>query len=147
MYENIGSQEPQWIELDSILPRSQVPATILLSTEVQGISVFADPMLEKVFFNLLDNAIRHGGRVTGIRVSSRREGSDLVVVWEDNGIGITADEKDHIFERGFGKNTGLGMFLAREVLALTGITIAETGEQGKGARFEIVVPEGLWREL
>jgi signal transduction histidine kinase len=102
-------------------------------------------MLEKVFFNLLDNSIRHGEHVTEIRVSSHLSAGNLVVVWEDNGIGIAADEKERIFERGFGKNTGLGLFLVQEILSLTGITIAETGEPGKGARFEMSVPDGQYR--
>ena len=55
------------------------------------------------------------------------------------------DEKERIFERGYGKNTGLGQFLAREILAITGITIAENGEPGRGARFEITVPKGQYR--
>ncbi|MDD4136938.1 MAG: PAS domain S-box protein [Methanoregula sp.] len=145
IYENIGTHEPRWIALDEVMPRSQVPETMTLHAAVQGISVFADPMLEKVFFNLLDNSLRHGQRVTEIRVSSSRSGKDLVVVWEDNGIGIVSDEKDLIFERDFGKNTGLGMFLVREILSLTGITITETGTPGSGARFEIVVPDGAYR--
>ncbi len=39
-----------------------------------------------------------------------------------------------IFERDFGKNLGLELILAREILAITGISIQETGEAGKGAR-------------
>jgi signal transduction histidine kinase len=66
-------------------------------------------------------------------------------VWEDNGIGVADDEKDLIFERGFGKNTGLGLFLSREILSLTEITIRETGTPGKGVRFEITVPKGHYR--
>jgi len=120
------------------------PAGVVLRSEVQGISVYSDPMLEKVFSNLLDNSVRHGEGVTEIRVSSAVSGEDLVVVWEDDGIGIAEEEKEKIFERGYGKNTGLGMFLAREVLTLTGITIRETGLPGRGARFEIRVPAGKW---
>lgn len=145
VYENIGTHEPQWIDLDTVMPRTQVPATITFQTAVQGILVFSDPMLEKVFFNLLDNSIKHGEHVTEIRVSSCRSGEDLVIKWEDNGIGIAGDDKERIFERGFGKNTGLGMFLMREILSLTSITISETGAPGKGARFEIIVPKGAWR--
>ena len=83
--------------------------------------------------------------MTEINVLSHRSGKDLVVIWEDNGIGIAADEKERIFERGFGKNTGLGMFLVREILSLTGITIMETGVPGAGVRFEIMIPCGMWR--
>jgi PAS domain S-box-containing protein len=145
VYQNLGTQEPQWIDLDTIMPHLHVPAKISLSSDVQGVLVFADPMLEKVFFNLLDNSIRHGQRVTEIQVSSHQSGEDLVVVWEDNGIGIAENEKERIFERGFGKNTGLGMFLVREILSLTGIFIKETGVPGKGAQLEIRVPKGAYR--
>ncbi|MDD1715886.1 MAG: PAS domain S-box protein [Methanolinea sp.] len=145
IYQDLGTRKPQWIDLDTVIPNLQVPATIMVNTEVQGISVFADPMLEKVFSNLLDNSIRHGEHVTAIRVSSRMSGEERIVEWEDDGIGIAADEKERIFERGFGKNSGLGMFLTREILSLTGITIRETGEPGRGARFEICIPNGLSR--
>jgi signal transduction histidine kinase len=145
IYQDLGSKEPRWIALDTVMPRSHVPAMITLNAEVHGVEVFADPMLEKVFFNLLDNSIRHGEQVTEIRVASQKSGDDLLVIWEDNGIGVAADEKERIFERGFGKNTGLGMFLVREILSLTDITIKETGELGKGARFEICIPNKKYR--
>jgi len=102
-------------------------------------------MLEKVFANLLDNSVRHGEHVNEIRVSYRMDGTALVVVWEDNGTGIVASDKEKIFGRGYGKNTGMGLFLIREILALTGISIRETGVPGSGARFEILVPEGKYR--
>jgi PAS domain S-box-containing protein len=148
-YEMIGTGARIWQDLTSVINtagKGIIPEKIQVKNGLDPTTeVFADPMLEKVFFNLIDNAVRHGERVTEIRVSPRQSGKDLVVVWEDNGIGIAADEKEWIFERGFGKNTGLGMFLVREILSLTGITIAETGEPGVGARFEITVPHGSWR--
>lgn len=61
------------------------------------------------------------------------------------GNGVASGEKEKIFDRGFGKNTGLGLALSRENLATTGITIIENGEPGKGARFEIRVPKRMWR--
>lgn len=63
----------------------------------------------------------------------------------DNGAGISLEDKQHLFERGFGKNTGLGLFLSWEILSITGISIDETGTPGNGARFEIMVPEGAFR--
>ena len=60
-------------------------------------------------------------------------------------MGITDEDKKSLFLRGFGKNTGLGLFLSQEILAITGITITETGIPGKGARFEIAVPDGAFR--
>ncbi len=92
-------------------------------------------MVERVFYNLLDNSVRHGERVTEIMVSANQSGDALVIVWEDNGVGIPSNEKERIFDRGVGENTGLGMFLARDILSLTGLSIRETGEPGTGARF------------
>ncbi|MDD3858187.1 MAG: sensor histidine kinase, partial [Methanoculleus sp.] len=93
-------------------------------------------------FNLLENAVRHGRTVTEIRVTAVPDGGGARIVWEDNGVGVPGEHKERIFERGFGSHTGLGLFLVKEVLSITGITIRGTGEPGKGARFEMAVPEG-----
>ena len=69
----------------------------------------------------------------------------LTIVCEDDGIGITGEDKKHLFSRGYGKKTGLGLFLSREILAITGITITENGIPGNGARFEISVPKSVYR--
>ncbi|MDD1725053.1 MAG: ATP-binding protein, partial [Methanospirillum sp.] len=63
----------------------------------------------------------------------------------DDGDGIPLEEKDLIFGHGYGKNTGVGLFLTREILSITGLSIRECGEPGKGARFEILVPPGKYR--
>jgi signal transduction histidine kinase len=100
-----------------------------------------------VFFNLFDNALRYRGtKMTRITLSAEKSENALLIVCEDDGDGVAADEKEKIFERGFGKNTGLGLFLVRDILSLNGITIRETGMPGKGARFEILVPPGGWRK-
>lgn len=145
IYQNLGAHEPQWQKLDRVIPLSQVSSHITLTVEVNGVEVYADPMLEKVFYNLLDNTVRHGLTVTIIRVFYSDSQDGLTIIYEDNGIGIPTDEKKRIFERGYGKNTGLGLFLAREILAITGMTIRETGVPEKGARFEINVPKGKYR--
>jgi PAS domain S-box-containing protein len=150
-YEKIGVHAPVWKELREVVEEAVkgiLPAQIALKNDIPaGTMVFADPLMVKVFFNLIDNSVRHGERVTEIRASCHRSGNDLVVVWEDNGVGIPGKEKDRIFEKGFGKHTGLGMFLGREILSLTGITITETGAPGTGARFEMVVPKGAFRTV
>ena len=64
---------------------------------------------------------------------------------EVNSVGIPVGRKEKIIDHGFGKNTGLGIALSREILDITGITMRETGEPGKGARFEMTVPKGAWR--
>lgn len=145
IYQNIGTIEPQWLQIYTILPWSSVPAGVSMTAEVDRLSIFADPMFERVFFNLLDNSIRHGEHVSEIQVSMYQSARSMILTWEDNGIGIPPDRKEMIFERDYGENTGLGLFLTREILSLTGISIHETGVYGNGARFEMEIPEGGFR--
>jgi PAS domain S-box-containing protein len=145
VYQDLGSHGPAWNDVSTIIPHSQVPSHILFEADVEDLEVYADPMLGKVFVNLVDNTLRHAGEVSAIRVTCSRDKTGAVIVYEDNGTGIPTEEKEYIFERGYGKNTGLGLFLAREILAITGISIAETGKPGTGARFELHVPEGRFR--
>ena len=98
-----------------------------------------------MFYNLIDNSLRYGGEpLTTIQVLAREDENGLVIMFEDDGIGITRKDKSRIFDRGVGQNTGLGLFLVREILSITMITIDETGEAGCGARFEIRVPRGRY---
>jgi PAS domain S-box-containing protein len=145
VYEELGTHEPQWQDLNTVIPWSHVPAEISLDADVQGVEVYADVMLEKVFYNLLDNALRHGEKVSAISIYYQQASDSLTIIWEDNGVGIPLEEKDRICERGFGKNNGFGLFLSCEIAAITGLTIRETGEPGNGARFEINVPKGAFR--
>jgi signal transduction histidine kinase len=122
------------------------PPNIRITNDIPpGTLIYADPLIGRVFFNLVDNAMRHAGKITMIRFWVEESGDGAIIFCEDDGNGIAAEEKQKIFDRGFGRNTGLGLFLSREILAITGITIRETGEPGKGARFEIAVPKGSWR--
>jgi signal transduction histidine kinase len=50
-----------------------------------------------------------------------------------------------LFRRGAGRNTGFGLFLCKEILDLTRITITEIGEPGEGAKFLMRVPKGIYR--
>jgi signal transduction histidine kinase len=148
-YEEIGVRAPEWqdirVHIDALRPLLP-PGEISLSVAVEGLEVFADPLLGKVFENLIDNSRRHGERVRHISFFTLQYGLDyLAVVYEDDGVGVHEDEKERIFEKGFGKNTGLGLFLTREILSITGLTIKETGVYGRGVRFEILVPKGKYR--
>ena len=144
MYQDLGLKDPLWQDLRRLVDRA-APKTIQFTNDCQRLEIFSDPMLENVFVNLFDNAIRHGEHVTCISVWCKEVENGIVIVIEDNGAGVPLDLKAKIFDKGFGKHTGFGLFLAREVLAITGISIHETGVHGKGARFEIAVPDGMFR--
>jgi len=148
-YQELGVKAPGWQNVQATIMKAAAALpmrNVLIDVDCANIEVFADPLFEKVFYNLIDNSLRYGGdRMTTIHVSSHDTGEGLVIAFEDNGEGISADDKKHLFERGFGKNTGLGLFLVREILSITRLSIAETGESGKGAQFEISVPKGAFR--
>jgi PAS domain S-box-containing protein len=148
-YQNIGVNAPIWQNVNASISRAvaSLPMrNVRLDLDCTDHEVLADQLLEKVFYNLIDNAIRHGGKkLSTIRFLSHESDRGMIIVCEDDGVGISRKEKEHLFERGFGKHTGLGLNLVREILSITGITISEIGEYGKGVRFEILVPKGKYR--
>ncbi len=147
-YQDIGVRAPEWqdVRLTIIRAAAQLPLrAVSLTVQFEGISVFADPLIEKVFYNLMENAVRHGEHVTAITYTAMENEEGLAIIYDDDGVGIPQENKEKIFIRGFGRHTGLGLFLIREILSITGMTIAETGEFGKGARFEIRVNKNGYR--
>ncbi|MCK9581315.1 MAG: PAS domain-containing sensor histidine kinase [Methanoregula sp.] len=147
-YQNIGSTAPSWQEVSVIVNRAKndiSPTGIRIELDVDEIEIYTDLLVGKVFMNLIDNTVRHGEHATLIRISYQYENEDLVLVYEDNGVGIPDAVKKKIFKREFYRNTGYGLFLSQEILSISGATIHETGIPGTGARFEIHVPKGMFR--
>ena len=148
-YQNVGVVDPIWHNIKKTVD-SAIKYLNMKNIEVKmdryDLEIFADPLFEKVIYNLVDNSLRYGGEsLTQILISWYITDFGLCVVFEDNGAGIINSDKKKIFERGFGKNTGFGLFLAKEILGITGISIQETGVFGEGARFEMMVPDGIFR--
>ncbi|HXX55152.1 MAG TPA: PAS domain S-box protein [Methanoregula sp.] len=149
-YENLGVKEPRWQDIAGVFrsaARHFLMCDVMLELPAEGYEIYADPLLEKVFYNLIDNAFRHGGDISRISLSVTQTGGKLVITVEDDGQGVPDADKPLIFDQDFGRNTGLGLFLSRDILLITGISIAENGKYGEGARFVITVPEGAFRPL
>jgi len=146
-YDDLGIKSPSWQNVCETAQRaySQFGSPVAFNCETGGLEIYADPLLEKVFYNLFDNAFRYGEGITQVRIFAVKEGSDLLLFFGDDGKGVPTENKERIFARGFGKNTGLGLFLSREILAITHIAICENGVYFKGARFEFRIPEGAYR--
>jgi PAS domain S-box-containing protein len=147
-YRDVGMASPLWQNVSQIAHEAMVGLdTGEVTVEVQAgdIEVYADPLIVRVFTNLIDNSLQHGGGITRIRIYPEESDRGISIVYEDDGIGIPHAEKENIFERGFGRQTGFGLFLAREILSITDLSLRETGEPGKGVRFEISVPPGFYR--
>jgi signal transduction histidine kinase len=148
-YQEIGLRKPEWQNVEDIVTKAWIGhkiGAVRIDIGIHDLEIFADLLLEKVFYNLIDNAFRYGGpAMTTLRFTAQREGDSMVIVCEDDGLGISAETRKNLFRRGFGKNTGYGLFLIREVLSISGLTITENSKPGSGARFEILVPKGLYR--
>ncbi|MEI7856678.1 MAG: PAS domain S-box protein, partial [Methanomicrobiales archaeon] len=147
-YQDLGVRPPQWqnvghsfIMAISHLDFSQIDRLV----QVENLEIYADPLLERVFFLLSDNVLVHARTATCVTIGYEVKADHLLLFFEDNGNGIPDALKEKIFERGFGIQKGMELFLSREILSITGITIQETGTPGKGARFELVVPKGVFR--
>ncbi|AGB03145.1 PAS domain S-box protein [Methanoregula formicica] len=147
-YQGVGVHAPVWQNVRDIVSRAISGLNnpgVSIEIELEETEIFADPLLEKVFYNLADNAVRYGERLTMIRFYYQISDIGLTLICEDDGVGIPDNAKARIFERGVGRNTGMGLFLTREILRITGISIRETGVYGKRARFELIIPNGTWR--
>lgn len=147
-YQEIGVRSPVWQNVGLAIRNAGrhfhgVPVRI--DDSLDSFAIYADPLLEKVFFNLIDNALRHGETIQNIWFSPGEDERGLVITCEDDGTGIPHENKNRIFDKEFGENTGYGLFLTREILGITDLFIQETGEPGRGARFEILAPRGRYR--
>lgn len=150
LYQDIGVHAPVWQQVQEIVETTLSGFKTELRTssvELKNLKIYADPLLEKVFYTLIDNSIRHGQRVSEIHFGTRYEEDTLIIWYEDNGVGIALEDKERIFERGYGQNTGMGLFLAKEILNITGLSIRENGIPGNGARFEIMIQKYAYQKI
>ncbi len=143
-YEDIGIHSPIWQNVGTLIANAQATMQLEKVRVVNGIpagvELFADPMTVKVFHNLMYNSVIHGEIVTIIHFYLEEHDGVRAIVCEDDGVGISPEMKTRLFIKGVGKDHGFGLFLSREILAITGITITEDGELEKGAKFVIAPP-------
>ncbi len=149
IYQSVGETRPEWQNIrevfDSAISKMELGA-VKVENRLRDVEVFADMMLVRILYNLVENSLRHGGDALGRIVAGDEEAENgLVIFIEDDGCGIPDVEKSVIFKQGYGKHTGYGLFVSREILDLTGISIRERGTEGKGARFEMLVPKSGFR--
>lgn len=145
-YYNFGHSKPNWNAIHPIIEKikRQISYKIEVINDIpDDLELFSDRLIEKVFYNLCENAVRHG-RANRIKFSSFREHDYLVIEIHDNGCGIPTDEKKIMFDEGYGKNTGFGLAFCKKILRKVNISIGEDGN-GSGANFTITVPEIRYR--
>jgi len=144
-YELLGVEELSYVNV-----KSCVDEAVSLFSGLDGVrfvndcselSVLADSLLTQLFYNLIDDSLKHGETVSQIRVCCEESNDQLKLIYEDNGIGIPENEKETIFKEGYGKDTGYGLYLIRKICGAYGWAITETGKSGSSAQFTVTVPK------
>jgi PAS domain S-box-containing protein len=147
-FQQLGTNIPAWQDVQqsfvfgvSHLNFSSIHRTIKLD----NLEIYASPLLERVFFALAKNVLNHAKNATEVTMGYEIVNEGLLLFFRDNGPGIPDASKEKIFEQGYGSLKSMELFLVREILSITGITIRESGTYGEGACFEIFVPNGAYR--
>jgi two-component system, OmpR family, sensor kinase len=112
-----------------------------------------EPLIGRMFVNLLDNAIKHTPKGGAVDVSARRVNSSYVVRLRDTGSGIPPEARDQIFERFFRADrarsrtrpddrtgAGLGLPIARWIAEAHGGTLELVRSDSTGSTFEVALP-------
>jgi signal transduction histidine kinase len=147
-FKDMGLKSPEWQNVpqifEGVISRyEQKPLTII--TDIPEVEIYADGQLEHIFDRLLDKFVERHEDTPEIRISHRINDSLLTIIIEDNGLGFSQYEKDRLFELQSDGSGDRDLFMAHEILSLTNISLVETGDPGKGARFEIRIPETYYR--
>jgi signal transduction histidine kinase len=128
-------------------PRS---ADLRFEPAADSVSVRIHPaLLGQVLDNLVDNAIKYSAAGTPVVAAVQTIGGEAVIAVSDEGCGIAADERDRVFEPFFRtsharwagtQGVGLGLTVARRLVALLGGRVSVESEPEKGSRFRIILP-------
>jgi PAS domain S-box-containing protein len=148
-FEQVGSEELTFVDVGKFFSEAVGLVSDFKSVTVdfkcEGLEVLADSLLRQLLYNLLDNTLKYGGKVTSIKLYYRKEKDELQLIYEDNGEGIGQKEREHLFERGFGKGTGIGLYMIRRIAEDYGWQLVENGEKGVCARFLMKIPGKNYR--
>ena len=136
-------------QLDSTIRTQE--AAVRITAADGDLTLEADAgRIEQVFFNLLDNALKHGHK-PGLRVDFyvERAGAQLHVQVSDNGPGIPPEDQEHVFERFYRVHkhrsrdtggTGLGLSIVKHVVQAHGGSVALRSIPGQGTTFDVTLP-------
>lgn len=147
VFRDIGTTPPVWLPVQAAvfdavgrLGCTDVPFGVW----TERLEVFADPNLPMAFYQVLYYYLKDGPRPAHPVVTYQPAGNVCTIRIEDRGSGLRVQDREALFS-GWNEQSGFGLYLAREILALTGMTVRETGSPGEGVRFEILLPAGSFR--
>ena len=138
IYEQVGSEMLKEVNVENLF----LEAISLISdfkgfqtrSECKGLIAIADSLLRQVLYNLMDNTLKYGSKTKRIKLRYKEEGNQLLLIYEDDGVGISEEMKEHLFEKGFGKDSGFGLFMIKRIMEAYHWTIEENGKPGEGVK-------------
>ncbi len=156
---NIHELRMQWFELDQLLENNV--ARLMPKAESAGLSVSGEyqehlemrgdiDLIEQALVNLIDNAIKYTPKGGSVSVYAREADGSVTVTVSDTGIGIPAEDVEHIFDRFYRVNkersrklggTGLGLAITKWIVTSHGGTINVKSAVGRGSEFTVVLPK------
>jgi PAS domain S-box-containing protein len=147
-YERLGVEELTYIDVEKSVNEAVKFFSDLngvrIMNECDGLTVLSDSLLRQLFYNLIDNSLKYGEKLSQIRIHyGKTEGNQLRLIYEDDGVGVSQDAKPKLFGEGYttGNGSGYGLYLVKKMMDVYGWTISETGTPGKGVHFTMVMPE------
>jgi len=144
-YEMIGGEEIVSIDVGNMVQNAISLFSDIKDVKIEnkcyGFKVSADSLPTQVFHNLIDNSLKYGSKIQKIKIYTvKNEDGSAKLCYEDDGVGIETDAKEHLFQKGFGKGTGYGLYLIRKISEVYGWSVQEKGQQGNGVLFEFEIP-------
>lgn len=144
-YEHLGKEQLSYIDVEKAVAEAAADFTDLHGVKIvnscRGFTVLSDSLLRQLFYNLIDNSLKYGEKITQITVHWKQASKNAIeLIYEDNGVGISEEDKQNLFMEGHGKGTGYGLYLIKKMMSVYGWKIQETGKLNVGARFVITIP-------
>ncbi len=147
IYERLGVEKLSLIDvgqkIDEALMFFSQTSNVKVINDCRGLRLLADSLLRQLFYNLIDNSIKHGEYVTKIRIYFERSTPDkLKLIYEDNGKGILDSDRQKLFSKGFSTagSSGYGLYLIKKITEIYGWDIQKQGSKEKGVKFVISIP-------
>ncbi len=149
VYEQIGSEELDYVNVERLFAEASALISDFKGTNVKcecnGLEVLADSLLRQLLYNLMENTLKYGEKTTLIKLYFKKDENSIQLIYEDNGAGITDEVRTHLFEKGFGKGTGLGLYMIKRIIETYGWNMEENGKLGVGVKFIMKIPEKKFR--
>lgn len=148
LYQELGSAPPVWQDVGKafLYARSQIRTEqVTYHNRVQGLVIYADSLLERVLAIILKELTIYSSHLTEVTLSYHLvdQGTEIAIVGDSPGIPL--ERKEHIFLMDGADTENPGLFLCREVLSLTGISMHEEGDPAMNIRFILTVPDESFR--